>query len=720
MKHVLFVLTGAVLLLSAGCKKESPTSVQESQQTPSIASSTIGPGGGSIQGGGFSLTVPPGSFTSSATLNLYASSADHPFSDCALSNLVELDGVPAQFNNPLTVRIKYQDSTKDGKMVAIGETITDIVTGQQSVVYRRYNATDSSGYLICVLPARPNETALEKKTTRDKMGDNVSTFRLVAACHQAGVQFTIGEHSIVVGYSTSNISPSLYLQLVGALDNAYEVIKNMNVFKLWFDSPTSKLSIEVTKVGVPPTPGRYVVNYVGYPVIELDETKLLSGDMTSIRRDIGFAVFWLIAQKAAIPRNSTQAYFDLFSIAVWSEEKYVSDAVVPFGFVYDKCSFLLGLDADPSPNRYQMEGGTASVIKYLVGKYGEQIIPGMVTDLLAGKMLKDIVNSYANGDVEYVWWEDFMRNYITGKIYGVASSDLLSSVTSWHTFTIQGKTDTLKLFRDAYPYLSAKLFKINLNYPGIVTDARLRFGVDAHKNINAKWYSVMVFGLKGGNLELLCQGAYGSDATVESLGVWTSQGYNFVAAVVNSLNEAGANTVQDTIDLTVSLDIPHVTQGYVAAHISGTMHYSDSGQDEPDHLDYNDYSGGTVWRNGNLAGGKFTASFSETNITGTLNISLDNSSPPHVNGFNLQQNYLNPTSGEKEVWTVSSSATCDIAPYGKSYAGDHWLYKITGSNMGTHMGTVYYRYDEPKASPPYWKQWVTSTYDATSWLEIGL
>ena len=76
------------------------------------------------------------------------------------------------------------------------------------------------------------------------MGDNVSTFRFVAACHQAGVQFTIGEHSIVVGYSTSNISPSLYLQLVGALDNAYEVIKNMNVFKLWFDSPTSKLSIE--------------------------------------------------------------------------------------------------------------------------------------------------------------------------------------------------------------------------------------------------------------------------------------------------------------------------------------------------------------------------------------------------------------------------------------------------------------------------------------------
>jgi hypothetical protein len=727
MRSIILVLTGFLLVLSGGCKKESPTSPQESQQTLPIASSTIGPAGGSIQGGGFSLTVPPGSFTSSATLSLYASSDDHPFSDCALSSLVELDGLPAQFNNPLTVRIKYQDSTKSGKVIAIGETTTDFITGEQVLAYRRYKATDSSGYLISVLAARPNGTALQKKATRNKTGSNVTNFRFVAAFNQvAGDVLAVSSH-FAIGYSKSTISQALALQLVDACEHAYGVIKNMGLFQTWFspDNPFPIL-LEVTK-DLDHMPERYAICFVNFPVIYLDEYKVLTGNTAGLQRDIGFGVFWVLTQQLYRSSQYPNAEkLDLLSIAVWSEEKFVSDNVVPFGFVGNASVPFLGLDVDPRDYSVQPTpygGGMSAFIKYLVGKYGEKIIPGMVTDLFSGKELKDIVINYSQGDAEYVWWEEFMRNYITGKIYDVTSSDLLSGISSWGSFTIQGKTDTLKLFRVAYPYLSAKLFKINLNYPTIAADARLRCGVDAHKNINAKWYSVIVFGLKNGNLETLCQGAYGAEATVESLGVWTSAGYNFVAAVVNSLNETGTNTAQDTIDLTVSVDIPTVTQGYLAAHISGTMHYSDSGQDEPDHLDYNDYSGGTVWRNGTLAAGKFTAIWNDTqsDVTGSLTISLDNSTPPHVNGFTLQQDYLDPASGEKEAWKISSSANCNIAPYGKSYAGDHWLYKITGTDMATQMGTVYYRFDEPEPNAPtYWKQWVSSTYDAMSWLELGL
>ena len=107
--------------------------------------------------------------------------------------------------------------------------------------------------------------------------------------------------------------------------------------------------------------------------------------------------------------------------------------------------------------------GFSPVVKYLVANYREDVISRIYDRWEKGtKPVEALLNSVA--DPPRFWWPDFLKAYLGGSIYGVSPYTFLENVQG--TATIRSAKDTLFIFEPSCPDLSARLYFVNLNFPG--------------------------------------------------------------------------------------------------------------------------------------------------------------------------------------------------------------------------------------------------------------
>ena len=263
------------------------------------------------------------------------------------------------------------------------------------------------------------------------------------------------------------------------LENAYDAHEQLG---LSFAGRTRwPVEVEFKKLDAD---GYFLTSYRGdnYATIALNKDGL--DDDTELRTTTGHELLHLVQYlydpRWAITKKGYPAVFQWLNeaTAVWCERGLSGDAgYVSGAFPGLELAPFQGMQAgaadDPSSHGY----GMSSFVEYIVKKHGQTLIPTWYS------MIKDGEHPVRAIDISLDYrlpleWEPFLRSYLMGEIYGVYASRFMSD--TWDSFIPQTKDDTLKVFSESYPDLSARTFFIRFhpNLPAYSDGAALKLHID--------------------------------------------------------------------------------------------------------------------------------------------------------------------------------------------------------------------------------------------------
>ena len=164
MKKLLLILFLPLLLIA--CPKED---IPPEEEEAILAEADIGPTGATLEAEGISLTVPPGAFPATYTVQISEEEEEYAddFGENGASPAFRITGIPAVYSGSLVLRVRYERTPEDEYYLAVGEIaeisqsledpaadyVEDPEGGKAMPVYALYEATDSSGYLVARIPS---------------------------------------------------------------------------------------------------------------------------------------------------------------------------------------------------------------------------------------------------------------------------------------------------------------------------------------------------------------------------------------------------------------------------------------------------------------------------------------------------------------------------------------------------------------------------------------
>ncbi len=728
-------------LLLAGCKKDSPVGTDNSSPDSSGVTAVIGPAGGTIMTAGFRLTIAPGAFAKAETLSVSTGTYDNAFGSRNVTDPFRLEGLPGDFMQPLDIRLKCTRAPSSGLFLAIGSGMESAISGSQAVGYIPLNATLDSGHVRATLSPTGSTSPGRGSDMGIRATHGVTFKGMMIGVDDMGIM-TTPSGSFIIYYPrplksradfvalTLEYSFPLFLQY--GFDTGAERFLRMFPVHVYVGYPPfySGAQFGDLYLGQETWPMPYFI-----PLHEMffNETVFGSTDDRTLMMAAEelFALHLSVAQDTVFKEypvrtalleqnNRVWPYFSIISMLGDAFSAGASEASCPLNFRSHQLDVLAGLPTESGelPSNHGL--GYSALISHLAQTYSSTVIPGIFYAIADVSYGPDAIFQ-AVPESERIWWPGFLKEYISGNIYGVQSGDFLKDLSSpgaAGVFTIAGKTDTLHIFSNSYNDLSAKLFRVNLEYPGIDTSAVIRFSVGP-SSLSSQYVGVMLFGFDGNTLTYW---EYANAVTVSAVRDLTMAGYDIVAAVVNCLN-APPYYGSRTIDLTVSVETKSQgsgdASGYLEAEIAGTGTDNYSGAEQSGPATWMGESG---WRNGTFANGKFAGSWSvsqpdpyggtETDV-GELTITLKGAAPPaEISAIYFRRTAQ--TAGGTEVWELTSSAACSIPAYWENGA---YVYRISGTDLTNNFATVYNRYD---GQDGFWRLFSSPAADGRNRVEIKI
>lgn len=521
-----------------------------------LASTVIGPGGGTLSTDEFILSVPQGAFTADVTLTLYETSDDSSFYDNTVSTIFAIEGLPEEYSQPLTICIKYTSELSDESYIAIGEKvfIPDLLTSEY--LHNLYSAVDSSGFLTGILPASTDGTQQFKNINLKEPSLLDANLIYAMAC----TRFESHKTDFFKIRYPRNIQKDAILGVGEYFDDAASQLENVNFhfdpmtiiflmaegFTIIIEGEKSPISYAIkTEKYNPP---------IEYPrdapkcTMHINEKELI-GDEDILRQMVGILVFDLFQW---IKFNDMHEWKWLnFAFEMWMGEKFSLEPsqydpwrlrdpgkLRPFNGMEAGCCIPEGFD---TPQRavfllnYLHGSGMAPFIKYLENQYQMATVQQIFQNVSNQEPVDAIMNILQ--DPEYEWWPKFFKNYVGGSLYHVDAQTFLNRIKKEDRFIIEGDTDTLHYFDRPYLDFSANLFRVDLKYDKIDSIA---FNLGP-PSLNLDYVTFFIYGLRDGQLEYFDQGAQyegGIGLTVPSIQDKIQAGYtSLIAVVVNSANE---------------------------------------------------------------------------------------------------------------------------------------------------------------------------------------
>jgi hypothetical protein len=712
-----------ILLCSSifiGCKNDDPVGSGTTPALPAPVSAIIGTAGGTLTTKGFSLTVPPAAFIFAETLTVAAETYDNAFGARVFTGVFKLEGLPAFFAKSLEVKLECSRTPSAGYYIALGREVASPGSGESGIFYSPYTAAKDSTFLRATLLSDSlwqGRTSLRKSTRSEGLGARVAW--LLGVDEQAILMSHFGHFKIFYPRYVETMASNL----AAALENAYAAFFQMGFDRTAYDQVPWPMLIDVRKVrfASPLPPADLWAGHMPglgefFMGIEFEEEALVAGDLPIIQRAAGQVfsnLFFMLndplfqgrfdAQMLQVDRNRIWPYY---AIGAWAGEVFAplgTGGDAPLNFRLQQMCPFDGLTVGSTEKPWAHGLGLSPLIRYIAITYTPDLVFQLYYKIPHVGSAIDALQAILPVP-EKEWWPDFLKEYISGKIYNVTSDDLLKDLSSplnSRIFTIQGPTDTLKTFSDTYADLSARLYRVNLRYSGLDTSALIRFSAGP-ASLGSQYVGVMLFGLKN---KTLTYWQFANTVTVKQVKDLTASGYDIVAAVVNCLNESPYNGSR-AIELTVTVEsgpgeIP--LQAALIAKIGGT--YTNSSLNTL-HAYVSYFSPVSDTRNGILSGHTFTASWNRplsvsTNRTarGNLVLSFDDSSPPHLIAFALRDTITG--SGVSQTFGLTSSTDCNI-PGRLDYI--LYVFEVTGTATRNQIGTLEYLYAKDDG---YWERFVS-------------
>jgi hypothetical protein len=541
----------------------------KNHDTEPLATAEVGSAGGELSSGDVKLTIPSGSFTQSATIALTLAPEQISGAPC-VSPTYQITGMSPDFAKPLELKVRYTGALSGKTYIAAGWKTTIPESGETQTVYEYLNASEAGGYLVATLSPVTGAIGLSSKA-RFSADDDISGEDHILAF------FGITRHGQTVSpdsrfslkypLSADDLAPNLLKYMQDAVQKFTDAGYNFRVEQSSYrtvDQGNGHIRTFSDEQPVRSYINSYPMssdNYeYGYCVFSFYEPTVRAAGLEKVRIAVGSEYFGLLYQASLPAFSKSQVWLEKAGRA-WAEEVFAgTSSHVPESFRGNELAPLKGLGqgeayANPKYKDYY-EGwrevtnygnGMSALLSYLCAdqRYGKGLMPAVLDKIRTGKHSAEALVE-AVGASPRDWWPDFLKEYLTGKIYSVPASTFLSSPDG--EFTIASEHDSLKTFSGDYYGLAAKRFRINLEWADIDSATTLTLAVDDDDA------SVLVFGVKNGALEYLDRGG---EVHLEHIRDLARSGYDLLAVAANSSH---SENYLDSTPITLTIAVERPTQ----------------------------------------------------------------------------------------------------------------------------------------------------------------
>ena len=378
----------------------------------------IGPAGGTLTAGAFTLTIPPGSFSDTNLLTLSTSTGDPIFGSSSPRQLWRIEGLPSDLTGTLTLSGPDQRaSSTTAVSMALGQWFRPYGVNDDTLEPARtfctVPGTLENGKLVTQLPA---SLLFDENRTATRAATNHFTFKIDSGW--LWDSYSMKTPHFVIHWD--GLTPSYILSLGNELEAAFD-----------FYSAS----------GYPFTTKR---NWTTYPVqVYLKTSKDAGGEVhfsdngayielninsmkvNEYRRCTVYHEFFHLVQGLINPGNSISEAFNKKLLllneatATWME-RYGSATPAdyePQNYMNNKLRIFDGLSAAASSKAGQAGYAFSSLIDYLTTRDGPGIITNIYNNIIAGKTPIQAILNAASPTGNLDWHHDYYRTLLERQIY---------------------------------------------------------------------------------------------------------------------------------------------------------------------------------------------------------------------------------------------------------------------------------------------------------------
>lgn len=531
------IVLGTLLLLLVSCGKDDPQNPDPVSTGTVIARKTIGPEGGTLEGGNLVVTIPAQMISTPVELTLSKLKAD-AFGSQAAGDIVFINNLPSTAYGTLTLSMELSDSKST---LLVSETPWTPSNKGENLSFHAVE------YTLNGKQAMMNLSLGGYKAGADASGE-VENFSL-------GLLAVSGYTTTLSSGGHFRISyPVIYDEEAGKLADFLE-----EAFNVFTQAPYSlsvakrtRWPVEVTICKLSSSVYGYFEGSVlgdNYASLLFNQDKL--NDNVNLRATATHELMHLI-QSLYDPRNrfskaklEAPTWWLDEAVAVWSEELTAAGGASYFisaarkGNEYLPYAGNFGLRPDDPQN---FGYGMSAMIRYLVMYQGPSSIKNIYEKIAKGSKPADAIRE-GLGKFYWEWYGQFITQYTAGSIY----SDLTVNVILGgkpETISFSSANDTVKTISGAYNPLQTKLFKVDLK-----AEALDEYTALSVSSVNPGWEYFAIFKYTTSAMEKIAEG---SAPSVPQLKELITNGYKILVMAVNTQYESTSNQSR-TIDFRVRL-----------------------------------------------------------------------------------------------------------------------------------------------------------------------
>ncbi len=507
---------------------------------------SIGINGGTITKDDLTISIPAGAFEETSNIVVSISSVNHSSMDI-VTGIYSIEGLPDKIIKPIKIELKSSGTLKEKSYLVFEESVYIPSLDTVKEVTNFQIAKSQNGILTGEFQTM-NKTStgiIGKQTTGNSVSGN-SFYKIFGISNQKSYVTANNHFKIIYNPLKDNISN--ITNLGQYLEDAYSKIEDLGFNFSRRTSWPIKVQIEdlqSNEYGFHCT-SLWGINsyYLKFNRTKLNETVELK--TTAIHEFFHF-VQYLYDSRNVYSRAKLQSQHHWFNEAcsVWSEElvaypNYISDVRTPNTLTKPFQGLQAGSVGDATYHGY----GMSAFVKYLVGKYGKNILVSIYNKIFSGRHVVDAINNSINYNL-FIDYTPFLEQYAQGKIYNDLGYDRLLAIREG-LFTIATEADTIKSFKANYKELSAKLFLVRLDNQNFQDGATLNLSVDK----DMCDISVFEYPKSGGKVTLLAKGQ--KNCVVTGLNNLVTEGKYLIVMVTNS-NYTSNNYVPSNKNITLKI-----------------------------------------------------------------------------------------------------------------------------------------------------------------------
>ena len=559
MKSHAFLVILVSLLFVFGCSNnDSGTGPDDNETNQLLVSGEIGPEGGTIETDDIAITVPSMAFDSTVSLSLYKSSVTTDIGSDACSELYFIEGLPAYFDDSLTIRIALTQPLQETGNICISNAPFIQELGNHNAAPFLIEAVDSSGFLVGKW-SQPSELLQKSVRPTYTLADN--SFRKY---FQAWKNWRRKKRVSHFEYHLpASLTSSEQSMMENLLEEAFDsiTIRGLDTSHIFWPMPVYAWKFK------PNIEDRYCLFLrpeVGRYVLVFDETNLLDVNYppSAPMRELYHAVSasgdpsYFLSGNIADPAR----FWFHHAFASWAEgwKGYAEDE---HPLDYDNANEsilapLKGMVAGKGTTIRQSMmhgGGMSAMAKYVVDNYQETILNSIASGIANGDdPVKALIDAIAPYNTVNVWYADFLKEYTRGALYPFSVASLYDS----ELWSIENSNDTTHTFTLTIPDLGAKVCEIQLNEASI---NEITFTLSSSQ-VATEDMLIIVHGDISGQSDTYLTSA-GGQVVIHDIKSLRLQGVTTLyAVVVNSSAHAPEYSTNGTINLKVDVNMKETPQ----------------------------------------------------------------------------------------------------------------------------------------------------------------